>query len=166
MTPLRRRMLEDMQVRNLSPNTQRAYLETVARFARHFGRSPAVLEPEQIRAYQVYLTQERKLAPSSLVIAACALRFLYKVTLKRARAWDAVIPGAREAGDLAGGPQSRRSGPLSRLRVATGASHDPDDLLCHRPPAFRKPWGSRSPPSIAIGWSCASTTGRGTKIAA
>jgi len=51
MTPLRRRMLEDMQVRNLSPNTQRAYLDTVARFARHFGRSPAVLEPEQIRAY-------------------------------------------------------------------------------------------------------------------
>jgi integrase/recombinase XerD len=96
MTPLRRRMLEDMQVRNLSPNTQRAYLDTVARFARHFGRSPAVLEPEQIRAYQVYLTQERKLAPSSLVIAACALRFLYKVTLKRAWAWDAVIPAPKK----------------------------------------------------------------------
>jgi hypothetical protein len=58
-------MIEDMQVRNLSPHTQRAYLETVARFARHFVRSPAVLGPEQIRAYQVYLTQERKLAPSS-----------------------------------------------------------------------------------------------------
>lgn len=82
MTPLRRRMIEHMQVRNLSPHTQRAYLETVARFARHFGRSPAV-GPEQIRAYQVYLTQERKLAPSSLGIAACALRFLYQVTLKR-----------------------------------------------------------------------------------
>ena len=71
MTPLRHRMIEDMQVRNLSPHTQRAYLETVARFARHFGRSPAVLGPEQIRAYQVYLTQERKLAPSSLGIALC-----------------------------------------------------------------------------------------------
>jgi site-specific recombinase XerD len=84
MTALRQRMLEDMQVRNLSPDTQRAYLETVARFARHFGRSPAVLGPEEIRAYQVYLTRERQLAPSSLVIAACALRFVYKVTLKRA----------------------------------------------------------------------------------
>ncbi|MBE3065519.1 MAG: site-specific integrase [Spirochaetes bacterium] len=96
MTPLRQRMLEDMQVRNLSPHTQRAYVDTVARFARHVGRSPALLEPEEIRAYQVYLTQERKLAPSSLVIAACALRFLYKVTLKRAWAWDAVIPAPRK----------------------------------------------------------------------
>ncbi len=43
MTSLRQRMLEDMQVRQLSPYTQRAYVETVARFARHFGRSPADL---------------------------------------------------------------------------------------------------------------------------
>jgi len=95
MTPLRQRMIEDMQVRNLSPHTQRAYLETVARFARHFGRSPAVLGPEQIRAYQVYLTQERKLAPSSLGIAACALRFLYKVTLKKDWRFDDIIPAPK-----------------------------------------------------------------------
>ena len=54
MTPLRQRMLEDMQVRNLSPHTQRAYVDTVARFARHFGRSPALLGPAEIRASQVY----------------------------------------------------------------------------------------------------------------
>jgi integrase/recombinase XerD len=96
MTSLRQRMLEDMQVRNLSPDTQRAYIETVARFARHFGRSPEVLGPEEIRAYQVYLTRERKLAPSSLVIAACALRFVYKVTLKRAWSFDAVIPAPKK----------------------------------------------------------------------
>ena len=66
MTSLRQRMLEDMQVRGLSPCTQRTYVSTVARFARHFGRSPARLGPEQIRAYQVYLTNERRLAPSSL----------------------------------------------------------------------------------------------------
>ncbi len=65
MTPLRQRMLKDMQVRNLSPNTQRAYIENVARFARHFGRSPADLSPDDIRTYQVYLVRERKLAPSS-----------------------------------------------------------------------------------------------------
>ena len=52
MTPLRQRMLEDMQVRNLSPNTQRAYIESVARFARHCGRSPADLGPDDIRMYQ------------------------------------------------------------------------------------------------------------------
>ena len=96
MPPLRQRMIEDMHVRNLSPHPQRAYLETVARFAQHFGRSPAGLGPEQIRAYQVYLTQERKLAPRSLGIAACALRFLYKVTLKRAWAWAAVSPAPKK----------------------------------------------------------------------
>jgi hypothetical protein len=59
MTPLRQRMLEDMQIRNLAASTQRAYVEHVSRFARHFGRSPAVLGPEDIRAYLVYLTTER-----------------------------------------------------------------------------------------------------------
>jgi integrase/recombinase XerD len=63
MTSLRQRMLEDMQLRNLSPHTQRAYIENVARFARYFHRSPADLGPEEIRTYQVYLTRERKLAP-------------------------------------------------------------------------------------------------------
>ena len=51
MTSLRQRMLEDMQVRRLSPFTQRTYVETVARFARYFDRSPDRLGPEQIRAY-------------------------------------------------------------------------------------------------------------------
>ena len=62
MTPLRRRMLEDMQVRQLSSSTQRMYVSAVARFARHFGRAPARLGPEQVRAYQLHLTNERRLA--------------------------------------------------------------------------------------------------------
>src|SRR6266852_2354740 len=52
-TPLRRRMIEDMQVRNLSPVTQRCYVHAVAKFARHFNRSPDRLMLEEIRAYQV-----------------------------------------------------------------------------------------------------------------
>jgi len=96
MTPLRQRMREDMQVRNLSPHTQRAYVDTVARFARHVGRSPALLEAEEIRAYLVYLTTEKQLAPSSVVIAVCALRFLCKVTLKRTWSCDAVIPAPKK----------------------------------------------------------------------
>ena len=96
MTPLRQRMLEDMRVRNLSPNTQRAYLESVARFARHCGRSPADLGPDDIRTYQVYLVEERQLAPSSLAIAVCALRFLYKVTLKQPWAFDELIPAPKK----------------------------------------------------------------------
>ena len=55
MTALRQRMLEDMQVRQLSPHTQRAYIANVARFARHVGRYPAELGPEEIRTYQLYL---------------------------------------------------------------------------------------------------------------
>lgn len=53
MTSLRQRMLEDRQIRNLAPATQRAYVEHVSRFARHLGRSPAGLSPEKIRVYQV-----------------------------------------------------------------------------------------------------------------
>ena len=96
MTPLRQRMLEDMRVRNLSPHTQRAYAENVARFARHFGRSPADLGPEEIRTYQVYLVDERHLAPSSIEIAVCALRFLYTVTLKRRWSVDDLIPAPKK----------------------------------------------------------------------
>jgi len=83
MTPLRQRMLQDMEIRNLSRNTQLSYLQQVSSFAKYFHSSPEVLGPEQIRAYQVHLTTERKLAPGSLAITASALRFLYKVTLKR-----------------------------------------------------------------------------------
>ena len=92
MTPLRQRMIEDMQVRNLSLNTQRAYVEQVSRFARHFSKSPEQLGPDDIRAYQIYLTNEKKLAPSSIVIAVAALRFVYKVTLKKNWHFEEVIP--------------------------------------------------------------------------
>ncbi len=81
MTPLRQRMLEDMQIRNLAHNTQESYVRQVALFARHLGKSPEVLGPEAIRTYQLYLTNERKLAPSSVLVAVGALRFLYNVTL-------------------------------------------------------------------------------------
>jgi integrase/recombinase XerD len=58
-------------------------LERVSRFARHFNKSPEQLGPEDIRAYQVYLTNEKKLSPSPVVIAVAALRFVYKVSLKK-----------------------------------------------------------------------------------
>jgi integrase/recombinase XerD len=76
-------MTEDMQVRNLSSQTQATYLQQVSLFARHFNKSPEILGAEEIRSYQVYLTNERKLAPSSIIIAVAALRFLYKITLHK-----------------------------------------------------------------------------------
>ena len=81
MTSLRLRMIEDMRVRNLSSNTQRAYVEHVARFARYFDKSPKLLGPEDIRTYQVYLTHQKHASSSVLVQAVCALRFLYRFTL-------------------------------------------------------------------------------------
>jgi site-specific recombinase XerD len=89
-------MLEDMQVRNLSPHTQAAYCQQVSQFARHFGKSPEDLGPEDIRTYQVYLTNERKLAPGSILIAVSAIRFLYKVTLKKDWAFEEVIPTCKK----------------------------------------------------------------------
>lgn len=96
MTSLRQRMTEDMQVRNLALNTQSSYLQQVSQFARYFKRSPEQLGPEEIRAYQVYLTNERKLAPGSVLIAVAALRFLYKVSLKREWPFDEVIPAPKK----------------------------------------------------------------------
>ena len=92
MTPLRQRMLDDMRVRNLAPQTQTSYIERVAQFARHFHTSPEQLGPEDIRAYQVYLTTEKQLAPSTIVVSVAALRFLYTVTLKKDWTVDAVLP--------------------------------------------------------------------------
>jgi integrase/recombinase XerD len=83
MTPLRQRMLEDMQIRNLSAHTQATYIDQVARFARHFGQSPDRLGRDDLRAYQLYLIRDRLLAPRSIIVAVGALRFLYTVTLGR-----------------------------------------------------------------------------------
>lgn len=95
-TPLRQRMTEDMQVRNLARNTQTSYVQQVSLFARHFNKSPELLGPEDIRTYQVYLTNERKLAPGSVVIAVSALRFLYKVSLKKDWSFEDLIPAPKK----------------------------------------------------------------------
>ena len=83
MTPLRQRMLQDMGIRNLAANTQLAYVQQISAFARHFDCSPEALGPEQVRACQVHLIEERKLAAGSLSVVAAALRFLYKIALRR-----------------------------------------------------------------------------------
>ncbi len=68
MSPLRRRMIDDMQIRNLTPNTQRVYVAQVVRFACHFRKSPELLGPAEIRTYLIHLTQERRLAASSIIV--------------------------------------------------------------------------------------------------
>ncbi|BCH05079.1 hypothetical protein MesoLj131b_70780 (plasmid) [Mesorhizobium sp. 131-2-5] len=82
ISPLRQRMIEDLTIRNLSPETQRSYVHHVAKFSRFFGRSPDQLAYEEVRAYQAHLVG-RRVSWGALNQTVCALRFLYGVTLGR-----------------------------------------------------------------------------------
>ena len=83
MTRLRKVMLEELQRRNFSSETIREYIGAVERFARHFGKPPDQLGPEQIRPYQAHLLHERKLAVGTVVAQTAGLRFFFVRTLKR-----------------------------------------------------------------------------------
>ena len=61
-TPLRQRMIEDMKLRNLSPHTIQAYVDRVAAFAKHFGKSPQLLGPKEVRTYLVFLVEEKRVS--------------------------------------------------------------------------------------------------------
>jgi integrase/recombinase XerD len=83
MTPLRQRMIQDMRLRNLAHNTQEAYVRAVAKCARHFHKSPDLLDAEEVRSYLVYLVEEKHASADQYIQVLCALRFLFNVTLKR-----------------------------------------------------------------------------------
>ena len=83
MTPLRQRMVQDLRLRNLAPNTQEAYVRAVAKFAQHLHKSPELLNAEEVRSYLVYLVEEKHVSTAQYVQVLCALRFLFNVTLKR-----------------------------------------------------------------------------------
>ena len=83
MTPLRQRMVEDMQLRGLSARTQGCDVAAVRQLAEYYHASPAFLTDEQLRQYFLYLTQEKQVARTTATIALCAIRFLYEHTLKQ-----------------------------------------------------------------------------------
>jgi integrase/recombinase XerD len=83
ISPLRRQMIEDMTVRNLSPATQQSYLSAISKFSRYFGRSPDRLGLEDVHAFQVHLVATGVSWPALNQIV-CALRFFYGVTLGQA----------------------------------------------------------------------------------
>ena len=132
MTPLRQRMIEDMQVRNFSPHTQSTYALQVSLFARYCGKPPDQLGPEEIRSYQVYLTNEKKLAPGSILIAVAALRFLYKVTLHKDWTCGRHHSRPQETPEAAHRSQPGRGPALSQLRGQPQVPDHPDDLLRRR----------------------------------
>ena len=83
MTPLRKRMLDDMRIRNFSPHTIDCYTRAVAQFAAHFGKSPDILGIEHVREYQIFLLEKKRVSWGTFNVAVCALNFLYKATLRR-----------------------------------------------------------------------------------
>jgi integrase/recombinase XerD len=89
MTPLRQRMIEDMTLRNYADKTIEIYVERVATFAKHFGKSPERLDADDVRTYLLFLIQEKHASWSYYGQAICALRLLYRITLGK----DWVVEG-------------------------------------------------------------------------
>ncbi len=95
MTPLRQRMIEDMQLRGLSPHTQRAYVRVVRDLAIHYDKSPDQIEEEELRTYFLYLKNDKRMTRSSCIVAICGIKFLFEYTLKRRWAAFEVIRGGK-----------------------------------------------------------------------
>ena len=94
MTPLRRRMIEDMKIRNFSGSTQAGYIQCVAAFAEHFAKSPEQLGPEDVRVFLAFLVTGARVSYGAVRRHVSALRFLYKITL--GKPWDvSLVPYPR-----------------------------------------------------------------------
>jgi integrase/recombinase XerD len=94
MTPLRRRMSEDMQLRNFAPETQRNYIHHVKGLAEFYQLSPELLDLEDIREYQLHLINERQQSPQTVNQFVSAVKFLYRETLETV--WpEGVLPRPR-----------------------------------------------------------------------
>ena len=83
MTPLRQRMIEDLQLRGLSKKTQDAYVRAVRQLAEHYGKSPDRITEEELRQYFLYLKNVKRASRSACTIALCGIKFFYQHTLKR-----------------------------------------------------------------------------------
>src|ERR1700683_4498986 len=94
MTSLRQRMLEDLRIRTHAPTTVECYVRSVAEFAKHFNKPPDQLGAEEIRAWQLFLLNEKRVKRSSYIQAICGLRFFYRNTLHR-KAESARLPFPR-----------------------------------------------------------------------
>lgn len=82
-TPLRQRMVEDMQLRGLAEKTQDAYVRAVRQLAEYYHKAPDRISEEELRHYFLYLMNEKDVSRSGLVIARSGIKFLYEQTLKR-----------------------------------------------------------------------------------
>ena len=83
MTQLRERMLADMQLRGLAPKTQESYLRAVRQLANYYHKSPDQISEEELRAYFLYLKNEKKVSRSACTVVLCGIKFFYEQTLQR-----------------------------------------------------------------------------------
>ena len=83
MRPLRQRMIEDMQLRGLSEQTQDSYVRAVRRLAEYYGKSPGRITEEDLRRYFLYLKNEKQASRSTSTVALCAIKFCFERTLRR-----------------------------------------------------------------------------------
>ena len=154
ISTLRRRMIEDMTIRNLSPTTQRSYIHAVEGYSRYFGRSPDRLGLEDVRAYQVHLAG-KGIAWATLNQIVCALPFLCGVTLGQ-EAVPERIPYARKRATL---PDVLNRDEVVRFLEAVPS------LKCRVALTTAYATGMRVSTSTAAGWSSVSNTERAVRIA-
>jgi integrase/recombinase XerD len=95
-TPLRQKLIEDMQLHGLSSRTQEVYVVAVRQLAEHYGKSPDRINEEELRQCFLYLSQVRKVSPSTFQIALSAIKFFFEYTLQRGWATLELVRPARE----------------------------------------------------------------------
>ena len=83
VTPLRKRMAEDLQLKGYAASTRQVYLHAVAQLARHYGKSPADINEEQLRGYFLHLTQTQSCSRGALKVAQAGIKFCFAITLQR-----------------------------------------------------------------------------------
>lgn len=116
MTSLRQKLIDEIQLRGFSPNTQDSYVRTVVGLARYYHRSPDLIQDEELKSYLLYLLREKKLAIGSIIVAVSGLRFFYGTVLHRpTEAIETALP--------------RMKKPIKRPRVYS--VQELEKLFCH-----------------------------------
>ncbi len=95
-TPLRQKMMEDLQLHGLSGRTQETYIREVQQLAEHYWKSPDQITEAELRAYFLYLLNEKQVAPSTLTVALSGVRFFYLYTLQRQWTPNQLVRAPRE----------------------------------------------------------------------
>ncbi len=83
MTPLRNRMIEDLQLKGYSDSTQTLYVTAVRQLCEHFDKSPGKITEENLRDYFLYGKNVKKWSRSTSTVALCGIKFFYENTIKR-----------------------------------------------------------------------------------